>query len=142
MKLLKFKSIGLSYLGLDIGTGGCKAVVFNSRGKELASAFREYPVTHPHPDWAELNPDEVIFKCFEVITEVNAKTPDPVESMSISSQGEAFTPIGKDGNVLGNAMVSSDARARDIAEDWSRNFGPEKIYKITGHTSSSTFYTL
>jgi xylulokinase len=129
----------MSYLGLDIGTGGCKAVVFNSRGKELASAFREYTVTHSHPDWAELNPDEVIFKCFEVITVVNAKTPEPVESMSISSQGEAFTPIGKDGNVLGNAMVSSDARARDIAEEWSSNFGPEKIYKITGHTSHPLF---
>jgi xylulokinase len=129
----------LSYLGLDIGTGGCKAVVFNNNGKELASSFREYAVVHSHPDWAELNPDEVIFKCFEVITEVNAKTPEPVESMSVSSQGEAFTPVGKDGNVLGNAMVSTDARARDIAEEWSRNFGPEKIYKITGHTSHPLF---
>jgi xylulokinase len=129
----------LSYLGLDIGTGGCKAVVFDREGKELASSFREYPVTHPHPFWAELNPDEVIGRCFEVITEVNAKIPDPVVSMCISSQGEAFTPVGRDGNVLGNAMVSSDARARDIAAAWSRNFGAEKIYKITGHTSHPLF---
>jgi sugar (pentulose or hexulose) kinase len=55
---------------LDIGTGGCKAVVFDREGKELASSFREYPVLHPHPDWAEINPDEVISKCFEVIAEV------------------------------------------------------------------------
>ena len=87
----------MSYLGLDIGTGGCKAVVFNMEGRELASSFREYAVLHPHPGWAELNPDEVINKCFEVIEEVNAKIPDPVVSMSISSQGEAFTPIGRDG---------------------------------------------
>jgi xylulokinase len=129
----------LSYLGLDIGTGGCKAVVFDSEGKELASSFREYTVLHPHPDWAELNPDEVIAMCFEVIVEVNAKITDPVVSMSIASQGEAFTPVGKDGSALGNAMVSSDARARDIAVEWSRNFGIEKIYRITGHTPHPLF---
>lgn len=129
----------MSFLGLDIGTGACKAVVFNMDGKELAFSFREYPVLHPHPDWAELNPDEVIGKCFEVIAEVNAKISDPVVSMSISSQGEAFTPVGNDGRVLGNAMVSSDARARDIAVDWSNNFGIEKIYHITGHTPHPLF---
>lgn len=129
----------MSYLGLDIGTGGCKAVVFDSQGKELAASFREYPVLHPHPDWAEINPDEVIDKCFEVIVEVNTTTSDPVVSMSISSQGEAFAPVGKDGETLGNAMVSSDARARDIAFNWSEDFGRKKIYYITGHTPHPLF---
>lgn len=129
----------MSYLGLDIGTGGCKAVVFNTEGKELASSFREYPVLHPHPDWAEINPDEVINKCFEVIAEVNTKISDPVVAMSISSQGEAFTPIGKNGRTLGKAMVSSDTRARDIALKWSNDFGTGKIYHITGHTPHPLF---
>jgi xylulokinase len=129
----------MSYLGLDIGTGGCKAVVFSSDGTELCSAFREYAVLHPHPDWAELNPDEVINKCFEVIAEVNSKTTDAVVSMCISSQGEAFTPIGNDGQILGNAMVSSDSRARDLSINWSKNFGTEKIYRITGHTPHPLF---
>ncbi len=129
----------MSYLGLDIGTGGCKAVVFDKEGNELASSFREYPVLHPYPGWAEINPDEVINKCFEVISEVNAVIADPVVSMSISSQGEAFTPVGKNGEILGNAMVSSDSRARDIAVNWSNDFGIKKIYYITGHTSHPLF---
>ncbi len=129
----------MSYLGLDIGTGGCKAVVFNTQGKELASSFREYTVLHPHPDWAELDPDEVIDKCFEVIREVNAKISDPVVSMCISSQGEAFAPIDHEGRIVGNAMVSSDSRARDITSDWSKAFGINKIYQITGHTPHPLF---
>ncbi len=129
----------MSYLGLDIGTGGCKAVVFNTEGKELASSSREYAVLHPHPDWAELDPDEVINSCFEVIAEVNSRISDPVVAMSISSQGEAFTPVGKDGQTLGQAMVSSDARARDIAVNWSKDFGTNKIYHITGHTPHPLF---
>jgi xylulokinase len=129
----------LSYLGLDIGTGGCKAVTFDARGKELASSFREYTVLHPLPDYAEINSDEVIGKCFEVIAEVNSKTQDPVVSMCISSQGEAFTPVSCDGKTLGNAMVSSDSRARNITADWSNSFGTEKIYQITGHTPHPLF---
>jgi len=129
----------VSYLGLDIGTGGCKAVVFDREGKELASSFREYPVLHPHPDWAEINPDEVINKCFEVISEVNTAITDPVVSMSISSQGEAFAAVGKNGEIMGNAMVSSDARARDIAINWSEDFGTKRIYSITGHTPHPLF---
>jgi xylulokinase len=129
----------MSYLGLDIGTGGCKAVVFNSEGTELGSAFREYPILHPHQDWAELNSDEVIEKCFEVIVEVNSMLTDPVVAMCISSQGEAFTPLGENGETLSNAMVSSDSRARDLATIWSENFGMEKIYRITGHTPHPLF---
>ena len=129
----------MSYLGLDIGTGGCKAVVFDRKGKELASSFREYPVLHPHPGWAEINPDEVIEKCFEVISEVNEAVSDPVISISISSQGEAFAPVGKNGETLGNAMVSSDSRARDITTSWSEKFGVKKIYYITGHTPHPLF---
>lgn len=129
----------MSYLGLDIGTGGCKAVVFDRGGKELASSFREYKVLHPKPDYAEINSDEVIDRCFEVIADVNSKISDPVLAMCISSQGEAFTPLSKEGKTLGNAMVSSDSRARNIAVNWSNNFGIEKIYQITGHTPHPLF---
>lgn len=129
----------MSYLGLDIGTGACKAVIFSSEGKELAVAIREYPLLHPHPGHAELDSDEVIRKCREVITEVNGMITDPVVAMSISSQGEAFTPVDSEGNTLGNAMVSSDTRADEIAGRWSHDFGIDRIYRITGHTPHPLF---
>jgi xylulokinase len=59
--------------------------------------------------------------------------------MCISSQGEAFTPIAQDGSYLGNAMISSDTRASDIVEEWSHEFGPNRIYEITGHTPHPLF---
>ena len=129
----------MSYLGLDIGTGGCKAVVFSAEGKELASAYREYPLIHPQPGWAELDPERVISACFEVIKEVNARVRDPVAAMSVSSQGEAFTAVDAQGRALCNAMVSSDSRAGELTKSWSAEFGAEKIYRITGHTPHPIF---
>ena len=129
----------MSYLGLDLGTGGCIAVAFSQKGEELASSFQEYSILHPHKDWAEIDPNEVINKCFYVIKEVNSLISDPIVSMSISSQGEAFIPVDENGQALGNAMVSSDSRARDISVEWSENFGKKEIYRITGHTAHPLF---
>ena len=101
-----------NYMGVDIGTSGCKAVIFSDSGKQLALAYREYDIIRPQPGWAELNPDEVTEKCFEVIAETISQLPSQsVLGLGISSQGEAFTAIDKDGKTLCNALVSSDIRA-------------------------------
>ena len=124
---------------MDIGTGACKVAVFDIKGHELAHASREYAVLHPGPGLAELDSEKVIDCCFDIIREVNEKISEPVVAMCVSSQGEAFTPVAEDGSFLGNAMVSSDIRAAGIVKEWSRDFGQERIYSITGHTPHPLF---
>ena len=43
----------MSLLGIDVGTMGCKAVVFNRDGDILASQYKEHPLLHPNPGWTE-----------------------------------------------------------------------------------------
>jgi len=128
----------MSYLGIDIGTSGCKAVVFNECGHQLGAAHRAYAVTTPQPGWAELDSREVIQACCEVIREA-ASGVEPVRALAISSQGEAFTPVGKSGEYLGNAMVSSDSRAHELINSFIGQFGLDRLYGITGHTPSPLF---
>ncbi|MCK5135553.1 MAG: hypothetical protein KAR19_07165 [Bacteroidales bacterium] len=130
----------MSYLGLDIGTSGCKAVIFEQDGTLLSSSFREYLLKTPHPGWSELDSGEVIDSCFRVIRgAVKGSAGSPVKAMGISSQGEAFTPVGKDGEIFANAMVSSDNRAEKNLNDLCELFGRERLYHITGHTASPIF---
>ena len=130
----------MSYLGLDIGTTGCKAGIFDAEGRLLALAYREYPLLSPEPGWAEIDSSQVAAACREVIAEAVQKCAgDPVRGLGISSQGEAFTPIGADGEILGNGMVSSDARAEPLLGPWSEAFGPQRLYEITGHTPHPMF---
>ena len=129
----------MSYLGIDIGTGACKAVTFTGDGDEIASAHREYPLLHPDDRQAELDSRKVLDSCFEVIREVNAATGDPVRAMAISSQGEAMTPVGEEGTILGNAMVSTDTRAEHLVAPFSKEFGEEALYRVTGHTPHTLF---
>jgi xylulokinase len=125
----------MSYLGLDVGTSGCKAVVFDERGEQRALSYREYPVRHSQGSWAELDAEQVSAACKAVVAEAAAAVAgDPVQALAISSQGEAFTPVDAAGRMLAPAMVSSDSRAAALAESWTAAFGAERLYRITGHT--------
>ena len=45
-------------LGIDLGTGSAKALIVDERGQTLGSGYASYPLRHPHPGWAEQEPDE------------------------------------------------------------------------------------
>lgn len=130
----------MSYLGLDVGTSGCKAVVFSEAGKEISSEYAEYPIISIQEGWAELDSELVCKKCFDVIRVAAEKSAfDPVKAMGISSQGEAFTPVDENGRILGNGMVSSDTRAKSTVKEFCDSFGAENLYRITGHTAYPMF---
>jgi len=130
----------MSYLGLDIGTSGCKAVVYGDEGQRLALAKREYDVQFTDNGGAELDSEEVIKKCFEVIQECSGQVEaQSIIGMGVSSQGEAFTAIGAKGDLLCNAMISSDIRSEPYVERWKKKFDSEKLYQITGHTPHPMF---
>jgi glycerol kinase len=45
------------FLGMDVGTGGTRAVIVDSNGKVIAGAEAEHaPFRADHPGWAEQDP--------------------------------------------------------------------------------------
>ncbi len=131
----------MSWMGIDIGTSGCKAVVFGDQGQVLAEAHRSYATLVPREGWAELDSAAVIEACYAVLAEAGqaCRQHDPVRGLGVSSQGEAFTAVGPKGEFLTNAMVSFDTRATAVGARWSAEFGSRRLYEITGHTCHPMF---
>jgi xylulokinase len=130
----------MNYMGIDIGSSGCKAAVFNEEGQQLTIANREYDVIFTDDGGAELDSDEVIEKCFQVIQECTSQVEKySIRGLGISSQGEAFIAIGAQNQALCNAMISSDMRSHPFVNKWLENFSEEKLYQITGHTAHPMF---
>ncbi len=128
------------FLGIDIGTSVCKAVVFDEKGASIVQAHRRYDVTFTSDGGAELDSEEVIQKCFDVIKECTSQVDSKsVIGLGISCMGEAFTAVDRDGKFLSNAMVSSDTRAEKYVQSWPAKFGADKLYHITGHTPHPLF---
>lgn len=130
----------MSVLSLDVGTTGCKGVVFSQEGEILSSAYREYPLLHPRPGWVELDPELLYQRIKEVIQEVSFQVKkDPLEGISFSSQGEAFVPVDREGNFLSHIPVAFDTRGEEFIPRWEELLGEEKIMEITGMPLSSIY---
>lgn len=121
----------MSLLGLDIGTSICKGVAYSLDGEILAAGSCEYPTLHPQPGWAELDSHQVWSCIKEVIAEIAANTShDPVTAVSMSTMGEAMTPVSRDRKILGNSILFMDTRGAEYAEQLEEHMGQERFYKI------------
>ncbi|MCX5642027.1 MAG: FGGY family carbohydrate kinase [Candidatus Omnitrophica bacterium] len=131
----------MSLMGVDIGTTGTKAVIFDESGLQLSAAYEEYPLIIPFEGAGELDSERIVLAAYRVIKNAASavKNTDPVSAVGIASQGEAFTPVASDGSIIGNAMVSSDRRAEPFVKAWDEKFGTDRLYKITGHTAYPMF---
>ncbi len=123
----------MSLLGIDVGTTGCKVIAFREDGEILAQAYGEYPLIHPQPGRSELNAQVVWDKIAIGIQQVAAQTQtDPVEAISVASQGEAVTPVTSNGNILSNAITTFDDRTSGICEELKQHVSPLEVMQITG----------
>ncbi len=122
-------------IGIDLGTSGCKTVAFNLEGEKAVEAFREYPVYHPKPRWAEQCPTEwwsaVVETVRECLTKSGIET-NSIVGLSVDSQREAIVPIGKNGAELYNSIIWLDQRTGAQAEKIKQNINEERVLSIAG----------
>jgi xylulokinase len=126
--------------GIDIGTTGVKAIVFDTEGAIISSAYREYPSLFPQPGWVEQDVEHVWKKTCEAAKEALAKSgikAREIRSLGLSSQRGTFLPIDKNGSPLMNSLVYSDMRAHKETEWVATDIGADRYHKITGVTPSN-----
>ena len=120
-------------MGIDVGTSGCKAAVFDLAGNMVAHAYCEYPLLCPTNGAMELNPDVVWDAVCSCIEECHSKCDLlQVVSIAVSSQGEAIIPVDRNGRVLCNAPVTFDSRNEKEYQWFLNHFDRLKIMQITG----------
>ncbi len=130
----------MSLLGIDIGTSGCKAVVFSETGRPLASAYDEYDFRRDGPGWAELDVEEVWARIRRTIAgAVKGAAGDPVKALAVSSMGEAMVPVSRDRRILGRSLLNFDARGEEYLEGLSAALDSEGLYRINGNTWANNY---
>jgi xylulokinase len=128
-------------LGIDVGTTGCKAVVFDSAGRPLAAARREYALANPHEGFWELDPEQVWQQVLSAIRETTATAGASVAALAISALGEAVLPVDREGLPLAGGAISADLRAAAEIDMLRDKLGAATIYAITGQPATA-YYSL
>ena len=132
------------YLAIDLGTTGCRSIIFDEELKEISSSYSEYPLITKGGGFVEQ--DANLWWHLTVKTALSAISQSGISSqnidgISISSQGISIVPVDEECNPLCNAIGWLDTRAGVEAEEFKNDFGEDKIRKITGKPCSSV-YTL
>ncbi len=123
----------MSLIGLDIGTTGCKAILFDEEGRILSQAAREYTILTPRPNWAEQDAEHVWALAWEALKEAVAGNPgEPPQAMALSVQGEAVIPVDRDGRALRHAILGMDTRTGDENTWLVEQFGAGTLFTRTG----------
>jgi xylulokinase len=123
----------MSVIGLDIGTTGCKAIIFSDEWEILSQADREYTIQTPKPHWAEQDSEKVWKLAVESLTEAVGKNKQsPPKALALSVQGEAVIPVDKKGRPIRNAILGMDTRTTEENQWLAETLGPEALFDQTG----------
>ena len=119
------------FAGMDVGTSGCKMLVYDLEGSVVYQSSRRYQ-EEGTGGYRELNPDIVIRNVKEVLKDVGRNCPEGITSMAVTSLGESVVCLDADGKVLINSMLTGDCRGIPETEEIINTLGADRIFETTG----------
>lgn len=122
------------YLGLDLGTGSIKTVLFDVNGKEIAQSSLEYPLYQPHNGWSEQEPKDWYFAAVKTVRSVMDQSqvpPESVKGLGISGQMMGAVMLDKNGHALRRAILWNDGRTTESCEHVRRIVGDNLFMKYS-----------
>ncbi|CAN7281660.1 xylulokinase [Devosia sp. LjRoot16] len=111
----------MTYLGIDIGTSGVKALLIDGAGQPLGEATaKAVEPTRPHPGWSEQNPADWWNATLEAIDKLSKAHPSElakVRGIGLSGHMHGATLVDKNDQVLRPCILWNDGRsAAECAE--------------------------
>jgi glycerol kinase len=94
-------------LAVDQGTTGTRSIVYDRRGRAVASAYAEFPQRFPKPGWVEHDPEDIWRSVYRTVQRVLERIPPAsIAAVGITNQREtAFLWDRKTGRPAANAIV-------------------------------------
>jgi xylulokinase len=133
----------MAYLmGIDVGTSGLKAVVFDERGRVIASSLRSYEIDRPHEGFAEQNPDAWWEAAKEVIRiAINKSSVEPVEikGVGLSGQMHSIVLLDRKLELVRPSIIWCDQRTQEQIDEIYKRMSKIRIGRITLNPMATGF---
>ncbi len=128
-------------MGIDVGTTGTKAVIFDMSGRSVSSAYSEYVCEYPQPNWVEQ--DAAMLKstllrlCAEAVKDSDVNR-EEIVSVAVSAQRCSVLFIDENDEVM--KMISwLDNRPDEEVAFLERQVGATRFYNVTGMPLATTW---
>jgi xylulokinase len=127
-------------LGVDVGTGGTRAVVIDEDGSVVVSATAAHAeFASPQPGWAEQDPDDWWRACGSAVREALAAASRPVAAVGLSGQMHGAVLLGEDDAVVRPAPIWCDQRTAAEAREITERVGPARLLELTSNPAMTAF---
>jgi xylulokinase len=131
----------MNFLGLDVGTGGSRAVVIDMTGSVAAAATVEHqPFTSPHPGWAEQDPLDWWRASEAAIRAVlNKVEPQSIKAIGLSGQMHGSVLLDARDESLRPALIWCDQRTADQCRAITEKVGAQRLIELTCNPALTGF---
>ena len=129
-------------LGIDIGTSGTKTVLFDEKGKEISSAFKDYQLYQPEIGWAEQKPEdwwEAVVVTISLAIKKSEVSIEDIKGIGLSGQMHGLVMLDKEGQVLRPSIIWCDQRTTEECAEITKLVGAERLIEITANPALTGF---
>ena len=130
-------------LGIDVGTGGTRALLIDASGRVLASMTANHaPFVSPRTGWAEQDPSDWWRACHEAVSKLVTIYRIPaaeIAAVGFSGQMHGAVLLDSAGTPLGPALIWCDQRTAQEAKELTDSIGTERLLAWTSNPALTNF---
>ncbi len=131
------------FLGIDVGTGGTRAVLIDRAGQVLASFSSEHAhIRSEHIGWAEQDPEDWYRATREAIAGAMAAaelTGAEIEAAGLTGQMHGCVMLDANGAVLRPALIWCDQRTQPQCDWLTGKIGFSRLIELTANPALPNF---
>lgn len=132
------------FLAVDLGTTGCRSILFNESLELIGSSYQEYGLITTEQNFIEQDAElwwQLTLKTAKDAIAQSKVDAKQIRSISISSQGITIVPVDKNFKPLCNAISWLDSRCDAELDEIRKYYTDSEITENTGKPLH-TYYTL
>src|SRR3984885_11927493 len=133
----------MNYLGIDVGTGGTRALVIDGQGSIVASASAEHEnFGSPRPGWAEQDPHDWWKACGIAVRnalQASGLQPGDIACVGFSGQMHGAVLLDSADEVVRPAIIWCDQRSEAQSRELEQMFGRDTLIRLTCNPPLTNF---
>ncbi|HEX4542216.1 MAG TPA: xylulokinase [Candidatus Acidoferrum sp.] len=130
-------------LGIDVGTGGTRAILIDRDGRVVSSASADHqPFASPQIGWAEQHPDDwwqaTCLAVRQALASANLSGKD-IACVGFSGQMHGAVLLDEHGSVVRPALIWCDVRTEKQCRDLTKALGLQRLIQLTCNPALPNF---
>jgi xylulokinase len=133
----------MNYLGIDVGTGGTRALVMDGEGQVVASASAEHQhFASPRPGWAEQDPRDWWQACGTAVRkalQTSGIRAEDIACVGFSGQMHGAVLLDAADEIVRPSLIWCDQRSEAQCVELEKIFGRDTLIKLTCNPPLTNF---